>query len=534
MPIIFNLIFSFFLLFAFYFIGEKFVNLFKIKKLISYVSNPIYQYPIFGICIFLFILYPLFFFQIFNKNYITLISVIFVLLGALQTVLKSNKILRFFKKKWDVEYKKNWEINKLLVLILLILYFLVSILPPTSADSVAYHLSVSKFILNNGIFPTDLYDVDNKLAGNQEFLNAFALSIEAYQFTSFVNFAGLISIISVISNFCKKLHLSSNIIFFIKLLILSSPVLIFLTSSSKQQLFSVSLSFVSFAFLFIFKKIKNTKELIKIFLIINILLLTAVCSKISFLFSFVLINIFLFFFKKKHYLKFIFIIFSLSLFELLPFSIWKSVKYNDDFYNFLLNPLPMNIAGYNNYYIYLKNYLSDKFPLSLIFSLSPGEFTNSLGFGCFVLLFLINNLSKKINIYLFLIFIFLISSIFLGLKSPRFFLEIYLFSIFLFFFIIKSIQYHRLFIYFKYLIYLQSILVIIALTYFIVLVFPGNFSKKLNDKILNKYADGYGLYSWVNKITLNNSTIIVNHRSTFFLNTINFIQSKIYLILTNS
>jgi hypothetical protein len=99
MPIIFNLIFSFFLLFAFYFIGEKFVNIFKIKKLISYVSNPIYQYPIFGICIFLFILYPLFFFQIFNKDYITLISVIFVLLGALQTVLKSNKILRFFKKK---------------------------------------------------------------------------------------------------------------------------------------------------------------------------------------------------------------------------------------------------------------------------------------------------------------------------------------------------------------------------------------------------------------------------------------------------
>jgi hypothetical protein len=187
----------------------------------------------------------------------------------------------------------------------------------------------------------------------------------------------------------------------------------------------------------------------------------------------------------------------------------------------------MNVAGYNNYYTYLKNYLSDKFPLSLIFSLNPGEFTNSLGFGCFVLLFLINNLSKKINIYLFLIFIFLISSVFLGLKSPRFFLEIYLFSIFLFFLVIKSIQYHRLFIYFKYLIYLQSIVVIIALTYFIVLVFPGNFSKKLNNKILNKYADGYSLYSWVNKITLNNSTIIVNHRSTFFLNTINYIYPSI-------
>ncbi len=133
-------------------------------------------------------------------------------------------------------------------------------MPPTSADSVAYHLSVSKFILNNGIFPTDLYDVDNKLAGNQEFLNAFALSVEAYQFTSFVNFAGLISIISVISNFCKKLHLSSNLIFFIKLLILSSPVLIFLSSSSKQQLFSVSLVFISFVFLFIFKKLKTLRK----------------------------------------------------------------------------------------------------------------------------------------------------------------------------------------------------------------------------------------------------------------------------------
>jgi hypothetical protein len=534
MPIVFNVIFSFLLSFGFYFIGEKFVKIFKIRNLITYISNPIYQYPILGVSVFLFLAYPLFFFQIFNKHLITLISIIFVLLGVLQIGLKFDKILLLLKKRGWATYeinKGNWEINKLLVLILLILYFIVSISPITSADSVAYHLSVSKFILNNGIFPTALYDFENSLASNQEFLNAFALSIKAYQFTSFINYLGLISIISIIFNFCKKFRLASNLTFFIILLIVSVPTLIFLLSSSKHQFFSVSLIFISFAFLYIFKQIKNSKEATKVFFLINILLLTAICSKISFAFSFFLINIFLLFSKKKYFFKFILVLLLLSMFELLPISVWKSIIYNYDFYHFLYNPLPINFPGYDNFYIFLKNYLSDKFPLSLIFSWNPREFTNALGFGCFVLLFLINNLSKRIYSYVFLIITFLIIYLFFGLKSPRFYLEIYLFSIFIFFLIIPSLQHDRLFIYFKYLIYFQSFLVIIALTYFTFLIFPGNFSKRLHDKVLNNNADGYSLYSWVNTIILDNSSIIVDHRSTFFLNTINYIYPSVLTYL---
>lgn len=527
MLIIFNLIFSFLLLLGFYFIGKNFVNLFKVKNLIGYISNPKYQYPIFGLSIFLFLSYTLFFVKIFNKDFIEFTSIIFIFFGVFQISLKFKKILFFFKNRFREESKKRFEKNKILVLILLILYFFVSICPPTSGDSVAYHLSVAKYVLNNGEFPTDLYDVENKLASNQEFLNAFALSINAYQFTSLINFVSLVSIISIINNFSKKLQLTSELNFFLILLILSSPVLIFLISSSKHQLFSVSLIFASFAFFFVLKKIKESGEIIKIFFIINILLLTAVSSKINFLLPFFLINIFLFFLKKKYYLKFIIILSILSIFALLPLLIWKSIVYEYKFYEFFLNPLPLNLPGYNNFYFFIKNYLSEKFPLSLILSLNPGEFTNSIGFGCFVLLFLINNLSKKINIYLFLIFIFIIIYAFLGLKSPRFYLEIYFFSIFIFLLVIKKIHKDASFVYFKYLIYFQSILVIISLTYYAILVFPGNFSKKINEKVLNNYADGYSLYSWVNTVIKDDSAILVDHRSTFFLNTSNYIHPTV-------
>ena len=47
---------------------------------------------------------------------------------------------------------------------------------------------------------------------------------------------------------------------------------------------------------------------------------------------------------------------------------------------------------------------------------------------------------------------------------------------------------------------------------------------KLNHKILLKYADGYSMYNWVNSVLPKNETIIVDHRSTFFLDTTNYMN----------
>ena len=124
-----------------------------------------------------------------------------------------------------------------------------SISPVTSGDSVAYHLGAAKYILKNGNFPTDIWNIENSFVGAGEFLNAFALSVSALQFTSLINFAGLVSILGLIDKFSFQLKLNKDNKQILFLLILSCPVLIFLISSSKSQLYSISLIIISYILL---------------------------------------------------------------------------------------------------------------------------------------------------------------------------------------------------------------------------------------------------------------------------------------------
>ena len=52
-------------------------------------------------------------------------------------------------------------------------------------------------------FREDLFYPEAPLVGAGEFLNTFALSVKAYQFTSLINFVGLISI-NVFKKVCSK------------------------------------------------------------------------------------------------------------------------------------------------------------------------------------------------------------------------------------------------------------------------------------------------------------------------------------------
>ena len=62
-------------------------------------------------------------------------------------------------------------------------------------------MGIAKYILENGTFYKELFYPEAPLAGAGEFLNAFALSVKAYQFTSLINFIGLISIIGILKTF---------------------------------------------------------------------------------------------------------------------------------------------------------------------------------------------------------------------------------------------------------------------------------------------------------------------------------------------
>lgn len=526
MPVILDLCLSILLGCGFYFVGKLFVRIFQLTNIIKYISNPIYQYPIIGISFFLFIIFPFFLLGIFNYNLFKLFSYLIIIIGLFSFSSSYNNFYNFIYKKKI----KKITLIRVLVVTLVFLYLLISLSPATSANSLSYHLAVAKFINKNTIFSNDQLDFEGKLAGIGEFLNAFAISINAEQFTSFVNFLGLISILGIISKFSYREKLKENNKYFLMLLVLSCPSLIFLISSSKPQFLYISLVFFSYSFLIIINTIKKSyKYIVRVFFLVNILLLVAVNAKLNFLLSFCIINLIFFYylekqFNKKFFFQTVCLFFLLIIFGLLPFVIWKSINYQYPFYNFLFNPLPLNLPVYDNFSQFLKNYQSEKFPFILLFPLEIGDFTQVIGLGFLGLAFLLINKFKKKFFLITVILLFIIILYVIGQKTSRFYLEIFFFTILVLAQLIEKIQKNKIFILFKYLIFFQSLVVILALTLGVVNIFPGSLNSYLKDKVLTNYADGYSLIKWTNLVLPNDAKIIISHRSKFFLN-VNYIHA---------
>ncbi len=512
-----HLFLSLFFLSGFYYLGNKIIIFFNLKNVIEKISETSYQNISFGLVSFIFIFYPIFFLGFYNYEFFLIISSFISFLGIINILLNFNTLLNFLKRNL-IELKKD---NKLIyiVYILIILFFLLSISPITSGDSISYHMGFAKHILNNGGFSKDLFMPEAPLVGAGEFLNAFALSIKAYQFTSLINFVAIISIIGILKKFSNLQKLSTDNQIFLYLCIISCPILVFFVSSSKSQLFSISLILFCYALLlFCLKSNQNKKFLKKTLYILIIFPIVAVQTKISFSLSFFLIvtSFFLVFSKKIKIYNFLLIFFALFIIGILPPVFWKQNVYDYPFYYFLVNPLPLNIPGFDQIFIDIKNYQIEKFPYLFFLPLSFSDLTQFIGVGLFLFIFLLTNKFKNKKIILLLIFSFVIIYSLIGQKTPRFYLEIYFLSILSLSMILKKITDSISFKILKLGIIIQSFFVICILMVGVYNLLPGTFSENMKKKVLSKYADGYNLFNWANNELPNDSITLVNHRSFYF------------------
>lgn len=508
MPVITSLITSILLGIGFFFLGFVIVNSLGLKNILQKISLPEYQYSIFGIVGFIFFLYPIFFLGFIKNNFFKYSSYTLVIFSFLAFYyFKSFYIFHikyFFKNK-------IYLIKDNLYFVLILLYFFLSLGPITSGDSLNYHTDAARHIYLYGEFPRFSLDFNSYLSGVGEFLNAFALSIDAFQFTSFLHFLGLVSILGIIKKLLNDHAVNSKDSQFIYLLVLACPVLVFLISSSKPQFFYVALIFFCYSCIVNLDKFSSHYEKYIIVIISIFFSSVAVAAKISFSISFFLIFFNYFILIKKEF-KFLIIIFvSILLFFLfiLPSLLWKQNLYNYPFYQFLFNPFPMNIPGMDQALLLSQLYDTEGFPFSLILPLSLSKLTLFLGVGFLIPIFFFKIKFANKGIFFFNIAFFLIFWSYFGQKSPRFFLEIYLFFILIFIIVYKKIFKNIFFRYFQLLIYLQSLYVFLILVYAALSLFPGSLSQKLMEKTLSKNASGYDLYSWVNKSLPVNSSIIV-------------------------
>jgi hypothetical protein len=385
-----------------------------------------------------------------------------------------------------------------------------------------------------GEFPRFSFDFNSYLSGAGEFLNAFALSINAFQFTSFVHFLGLVSILGIIKKLLIDNSINSKDSQFIYLLVLACPVLVFLISSSKPQFFYTALIFFCYSCVINLDKFSNQNEKFIIIIISVIFSSVAIAAKLSFSISFFLIflNYFLLIKKDLKFLLIIFISIIIFILFIFPSLLWKESLYNYPFYHFLLNPFPMNIPGMDRALLLSQVYDTEGFPLSIFFPLSLSKLTLFLGIGFMIPIFFLKIKFINKGIFLFNILFFLIVWSYFGQKSPRFYLELYLFFILIFIITYKKIFKNIFFRYFKFLIYLQALYVFIILLYGVFSLFPGNFSEKMKEKTLSKNAAGYDLYSWVNKSLPTGSSIVVGDykgtytslNQTFYIDFIHYID----------
>ena len=504
---IFGFVNSIILILGTYRLGGIIIKIFQLDSIILSVSQTKYQKILIGSNFIILIVFPIILLAETNlQNILYFISYLIYFFGLIQLLFASKKI----NLHKIINFAKNKSIFDFLIILTFLCYFLISSSPVTSADSLDYHLYLGKGISDFGVVPMSLTHLHSNLFGSGESLIALGLLVGSEQYSSIIQFSGLISLFGLIKK--NKKGISNNTIY-----ILSAPVLIFFLSTLKPQFFHISSNAFVFALIF-FSDLKNKFLLKKICLCLFILCISAT-AKFSFMLSLFILGLSILYKSliNKIFIKTLIICFFSFIFIIFPFLVWKASYYNKDILSLLLIPFPTEDFGLFRFKQYLINSGRGGNIFSvIIFPESISNITNSLGLGC-LLYFVLFKKYKQNFFYILVILIFIILGFTIGQPSSRFFFEPYIWVILTFSF--KAINFSKFKI-FDYLIKAQFIVLFPAVVYGAFSLFPGVFTDSLRNQILSKNAFGYNLFQWGNKkfTEINYSgPVITLHRSISLL-----------------
>ena len=400
----------------------------------------------------------------------------------------------FLKNKLNFSFL-HFEKKNIFIYLTLVIFFLISILPLSDVDSISVHLKSVSHIFINGLKNLDLNQNFEFLSiTNQEIILLFSPILKSDNFGSQLNFFSLLIFFLIFK----------NKISFLKL-ILSCPIIIFLISTQKLQLFFALL------FLLLFYLIKNKKIKSNFEIFIFIFLLSFYASgKIYYIFFSILLMIYFYLLNKKKLNKILF--YSLiNLLFFLPIFIIKYKYFNNPiapFFDYLFNDSRIIfeiysnslrssqgwISSLDNYLIYIKPFL----PTSI------KDLTNNLGL-IFLLLLLNYNLQKKLH-FIPIIMVFTILST--GQILSRYYYEAFLLLIFFY-------EKNNLLV--KFLSSIQlSFIIIFSLIFLYLSYIDQNviFNKK---KFMNNFSYGYKNINEFEKVTKENNYLLVSQgRSNIF------------------
>ena len=463
---------------------------------LNYTGNVLFS-PIVGTYILLFPIYIILIFEFYAAFFLYLISFSLLLLGLLQIFtgkLFVSNIIFLFKKK---------NLLILFIVLLFLCLFLISGSPITHSDSLDYHFIGALNLLKNGHFYKDIMPMHNNLVSIGEIMLALGLTLKSVEFGGILQFSSLLALIPFFwKENSKKLFL---------ILILTCPITFFLVSSPKPQMLFCISTFLIFIFLSKIASSLTNYQLKIIFPIVILVLSINSLSKYSFLLSSILLGsffLYIMFSKKLFIFSIISVIFVFSV-TFLPFWIFRIENFQTPLINLMQSPLPINIYGYQS----MHNLLSGGSIsiLSIFFPKNTLEFSTSYGPLIALLPFMSNIKILKFKKEISIIIIFFISVFLFGSNLPRFLFEGYLWIIYLVSINInvKSICYKI----FNKLIYIQFILIVPILLFFIINIFPGSLFNDYKKNVMIKNANGYELAQWTNSKLSEEDILLSTHRS---------------------
>ena len=510
----FSVIVSIILTLGFYRIGKTIFKFYFFKNSIKNVSVLNYQYISISLLLISGIFYPILLFIKTDSNIFYILSILISLFGLWHIVEKIKSIFRYNNlfNKFDI------KILELICIIFVLLYFLLSLASITDADSLDYHLSVPIYIHNNGLFPKDILWFHAAKAGLGEIPIIFGLAIGAEQFLGLIQFSGLISIIGILKKNVNKIKNYKTVIknYYLILIFLSLPVLIFLNSTAKPQLIFIGYTTLAFAITFFDFDKEHEKDkknyFFKYFLII-LLLYVSFEGKFSFILSGFIIWLVssLKILKEGNYKAFI-TINLLILILAFPSLYWKYLNYNGNFINKIYFPFFSTIEGYAQLY---RSINACEVPCSRNFFLFPdslGRYTESIGVAMIALILLLfTNIKKNILIILSVLFYFFVFYKF-GKFSARFIIEPIIWSLI-------AIKYSKFNFNFKYsailkfFIFAQSFITSSAVLFGIITISISLLTPSLKNFVLKNTANGYELAKWVGSNLESKNKVLYSHRS---------------------
>jgi len=468
-----------------------------------------------------------------NKEFI----LIFCYLVLIISIVKSIFIRDIIYKKFLILYSNINKSNNFhkIILIIIIGFFLVAIAPITNADSLDYHIGVPLKILENGGFDWQPTWFHQGLSGIGENSILVSLALNAEQYGTLVQFMSLISIIGLFFTF-KGINSENykTINSLLVLLILSSPVLLFLASSPKPQLSGIAYSTLIFSFI-VNNKINIAKANNYSLLLIFIIIFYSVSIKINFIVSATILLLAIIYYNIKYFkkIKIFFNFFCLSFIAFCiaygPIIFQKYKIFGLDLISYPY-PIPKYYPGFENFILFLKNYSDStfSFPISLIVPSSPGSYSMIIGINLLISIFLLYRGKIKNAGGLILVLSICIISFFIGQKTSRFYLEAFILLNLFIYFSVKVTK--------KDILYLKFPVLFLSAFQFSILIFSvfslssGIINKDYYEYTLNKKANGYSLASWVNSKLPKESNLLVGHRSISLYNQNTFSSDWIHFI----